>query len=968
MISLKNITHRKFFILLLIVCFYANISQAQKIMRGRIVDFFTNQAIPDSLVQLLLLNQDSVFIDSCYVDKNMDQHTNRVATNYFCSIPKEGNYILKCSHPDYKTEMIPLQIKFYKREEYIQGKDIRLKREIKSSTDLPEFNITATKLKFFFRGDTVVYNADVFNTQYGLVLDDLLKKMPGITIENGYEIYSNGRKVDELLLNGKNFFNSDRETLLENLPAYMIKHVKVYEHNDSIELRKRLNKKPPLALDVRLKVGYNSSLLGNVDIGAGSDNRYFGRALGMRIHDLYRWTAFAGSNNINRNEEADKNGQLYNMDNGTGDKKFHVAGFNYNAESPTNIYLLSGKFRIQGSKESAKLYKVEKQFYEDGDIYAFSDDNNSNHNFSVQTSHTIDLFRFKPYNLRISPSVSFVHSKGLASKSYANANSNLANDYGTDLVDSIKAKSLGQKLLLNGISRILSEQSSPKKNLQFALTINQDYHIPHTEDLFSLEITGAYIAQDSKLYNKFELTHLGKDTERNEDIWKNIYQNYNNKNWKWGISPSYMLKLNHNSSITFNTQYLHSKSNVKSYFYDLASIEGWGNGTKYEYALGILPSQTRLMDVLNTSNSHDYKENDDFWTFRVAYSLSVIGKTLSISLPMKLQKKNLMFFQKNNNQSIQRKLCSPDFELDFSKWMTGNTGYTYSIGFNVTNSMPDAFNFVSQRNNIYEVVVTQGNSNLKNPRCYILKGDIGFTPKRMQNHSLFLSYQYNRNQVATAVLLDKNTGMYTYTPTNVDGNQAFTANLSNSIYLNQKYRHKLKNGLSFYHIKSADYSGASLSETSTKTVIHNVVISEALEYGFTSQNTKYRGTITPFIDYQQSASKRENFQTIKAFDYGLSVSIHAEFPWSCRFNTEFKGTCRRGYNDKSMNDEEFIWNMGLVKSFKNNMSLTLNVVDLLGQRKNYYRIVTAQATVESIHDMLRRYIMLHFVWQFSKKK
>lgn len=952
--------------MLFVVCFYTNVSHAQKMMKGRIVDFFTNQAVPDSSVRLVLLSQDSVFIDSCYVGTDRDPRTNRTVTSYYCSFTKEGNYILKCSHPSYKTELIPLQIKFYKREDYIQGKDIRLKREIRYDTNLPEVNVTATKLKFFFRGDTLVYNADIFNTQYGFVLDDLLRKMPGITMEDGYQIYSNGRKVDELLLNGKDFFNNDRETLIENLPAYMIKNIKVYEHNDSIELYKRLGKKPPLALDVRLKVEYNSSFLGNMDIGVASDNRYFGRALGMRIHDLYRWTAFAGSNNINRNEEADKNGQLYNMDNGTGDKKFHVAGFNYNAESPSDLYLLSGKFRIQASREGNTLYKVERQFYEDGDIFAFSDYKNHDRNFSVQSSHTIDLFRHKRYSLRISPSVSFIHSKNLAYNTYANANRNLADDYGSNLVDSIKAKPLGQKLLLNGISRTLSEQSSPKNILQLALTVRQDYRIPHTEDQLSLEMTGAYMAHDNKLYNKFDLQHLGTNVENGGDLWKNVYQNYNNKNWRWGVSPSYSLKLNNKNAVTFNVQYLHSKSNVENSLYDLASIKGWGNDS--QYALGSLPSQAMLVDALNACNSHSYKENDDYWTLGVTYALSLTGKTLSVSLPMKQQKKKMTFFQKDNNQYIEKTMCKPDFDLKFEKWMIGNTGYSYSFNFNVSNSMPDAFNFVNQRNDIYEVVVIQGNPNLKNPRSYVVKGNLGFTPKPMQNHYLFLSYQYNRNQVATAVLLDKNTGIYTYTPTNVNGNQAFTANLQNSIYLDQKYRHKLKNDLSFYHIKRGDYSGASTYETAKKTVIHNVTISETLEYGFMSPNTKCRGTVAPFVDYQRSTSKRENFRTIRAFDYGLSASVHVELPWSCRFNTEFKGACRRGYNDSGMNDEELIWNMGLVKTFKNNMSISLNVADLLGQRSNYYRLVTAQATVESVRDMLRRYVMLHFIWQFSRKK
>ncbi len=69
-----------------------------------------------------------------------------------------------------------------------------------------------------------------------------------------------------------------------------------------------------------------------------------------------------------------------------------------------------------------------------------------------------------------------------------------------------------------------------------------------------------------------------------------------------------------------------------------------------------------------------------------------------------------------------------------------------------------------------------------------------------------------------------------------------------------------------------------------------------------------------------------------------------------------------------MNDNELIWNMGLTKSSKNNITLSLNAVDVLGQRKNIYKVVTAQGTSESVRNVLGRHVMFHFIWQFSRKK
>jgi hypothetical protein len=66
--------------------------------------------------------------------------------------------------------------------------------------------------------------------------------MPGLEMHPNGEIKVHGRKIDELLLNGKDFFNSDRKTLLENMPAYMVKNVKIYtKEKDSLSLIKREN-------------------------------------------------------------------------------------------------------------------------------------------------------------------------------------------------------------------------------------------------------------------------------------------------------------------------------------------------------------------------------------------------------------------------------------------------------------------------------------------------------------------------------------------------------------------------------------------------------------------------------------------------------------------------------------------------------------------------------------------------------
>ena len=89
--------------------------------------------------------------------------------------------------------------------------------------------VTATRVKFYTKKDIVVFNADAFEMAEGSMLDALIKQLPGVELRDNGQIYVNGRFVESLLLNGENFFDKDRNVMLENLPSYMVNNVKVYE-------------------------------------------------------------------------------------------------------------------------------------------------------------------------------------------------------------------------------------------------------------------------------------------------------------------------------------------------------------------------------------------------------------------------------------------------------------------------------------------------------------------------------------------------------------------------------------------------------------------------------------------------------------------------------------------------------------------------------------------------------------------
>lgn len=936
---------------------------SQKVGIGHIVDYLTHLAVPDSTTIVELLLSDSTVVNSA--ETYQIKENAKVTTMFLFRIEKEGDYIIRCTNPDYETVYKPVSIKFYEREEVINFGKILMKRILRK--DIDEVVVTATKLKFYFNNDTLVYNADAFVTQYGFVLADLLKKMPGITLEKGGAIYSNGKKVDALYLNGKDFFNNDRETLLENLPAYMIKKVLVYDKKkDSLSLYEREREFEGLVMDIKLKKEYHTTTLGSIDVGGGTNERYFGRLFGMNIHDLRRWSAYAGSNNTNQNEEMNHSGSFYNMDNGSGDKKFHFAGLNYNVDSRNGDHSLQGRLRIQGSDELLSHKRETQFFYNDGDVYDIAGQEVDTRNFSFQTSHDINLFQnHNAYRIKISPSFLYIHSKAKSLFTNITANANLVNLLGSNWVDTLRSKKLSETLLLYGITRTNVEVMTPTDLVRLKLDLSKKVNIPHSEDVFMFNASGAYSNQASKNYQHNSIDYIKFDPDNPQ--WKNLYHHSYNKTWQWTGDISYFYKINKIHSITAKASYAHTNQDSDNSYYNLEKLNGWGADTQYD--LGVLPSQLELMSVLDKSNSQRYDEYDNAYTFSLSYHLNKNRHLLSISIPYNIQRKELRFFQEDNNQIVKRTMNVPDLSIYYFNRPQNHshTGFDYTFQANIQHAMPAMYNFVEQTNDANVLLVTKGNPNLKKTTNYRLESSLSWAPTAMNNHKIWVSYTYVKNNVSTTYLYNRETGVYTLTPTNVDGNQNFRVELSNAAYLTKDNKHKLSNKLSYSHIKSVDFSGTSLAEVAQKSTVHNNVISEELTYNFSSRNTKYRGSIAPNIDYHRSTSNREGFEPINAYVFGVKVTGQIELPWSIRMNTELRSVSRRGYSYDEMNDDEVIWNMGVTKSFKNNITLSLNVVDLLNQHKNVYRVVNAQGRMESVSNVLRSYAMLHFVWQFSKK-
>ena len=141
---------------------------------------------------------------------------------------KEGKYRLIINHEGYESYTQEYEVKARGKSGIFYFGDIYIKRKPKEHA-LGTATVTATKVKLYTKGDTLVFNADAFQLAEGSMLDGLIRQLPGAELKDDGRILINGKLVESLLLNGDDFFKGNNKIMLDNLPSYMVNQVKVYE-------------------------------------------------------------------------------------------------------------------------------------------------------------------------------------------------------------------------------------------------------------------------------------------------------------------------------------------------------------------------------------------------------------------------------------------------------------------------------------------------------------------------------------------------------------------------------------------------------------------------------------------------------------------------------------------------------------------------------------------------------------------
>lgn len=930
-------------------------------VHGALLDYVTHESIADTNgVTVSLLDCDSVEIlkTQSIIIPNLTKNF----SHFFLKVNTPGKYILKFENSYYHVLYKPVSLKFDNQTQEIDLGDYLLKRN--HVKVLNEVECTATKLKFYFNKDTLVYNADVFTTQHGFVLEEILKKMPGVVLQKNGEIEINGKKVDALLLNGKDFFNRDRTTILRNLPAFMIKDVQVYDKTqDSTSLIKREREFQGYVMNVKLKKEYSIVQLGNLDLAYGTDQRYYAKIFGMRFSQIARFSAYIVSNDINKNEWLSSDGRSREQQSGDGDINRIRGGFSYNFDQPRGYCSLNGNAVFEYSDQYLETAIAIHNLYAGEEIFSRQLSNSNIYRFSVRTSHILNFLENTAWNFTISPSLSYIKNIGNGIIKTASMNHDIDNLWGKSWRDSLMSVEQSSAMALYGITQTESSGEFNKSSLQTNIGIKKDVHFSPSQ-ILAMAVGYSYNESKTESFDQNGIVQVIK----NSDNWLNKYKELYSEDNQRNAGVKYILHYGDNElqiGYSFNQKDLKNDNSL----YALHELSGWNSKTK----LGLLPSQEELLNVLDIKNSYSYTQCDLEHTLTLKYSCSFGNdnnqSNVSIEIPWLIEKKQLEFHQQLSDTIIKRGKYTPNILLSFAKRIRfqNRSSISYGINYSLRQIMPTLFNMVNFTDNNDPLYVSHGNSGLKDTRLHSVSNNFMYQNTRGYIERLLLIYNIYNNQVGQSRIYNSESGVTESKPMNINGNWSFSIDAFNTLFVTENRQSSISNEANISLRNNADYISSTISDVNRKQEVQTTEIDEKINYSWSSKNTKVQAEGSAYANCTYTTSESEYFSSKKILSYGFQGKLRYELPYDLLFQTDILSVCRKGYNAADMNDQEYIWNANLTKKFGESYSIGVECYDILNQRKSVYNYINAQGSYSRFCNNMHRYLMLHVIMRLNGK-
>ena len=919
---------------------------------GYVYDNFTGAGIKDAKVTLM--DKDSTVIGESptYIGNFMHGGTNGIDASYDFEIGKNKSiksYIIKVEHPDYYTTYTNLSLKHIGKMTRVEVPDILVKRR-NSFLDrmLDDVSVVATKVKVLYKGDTIVYNADAFNVADGSMLDALIKQLPGVELNKNGEIFVNGRKIDNLLLNGKDFFRGNNRMMLENLPYYTVKDIKVYDRTTDKAVALNDKDAPKdFVMDVYLKKEYSKGYMANVELGAGTEDSYLARLFGLRFTDHTRFTIVGGANNMNMDDYT-LGGYITGGQprNGRTDSKRLLAERLYEHHDCKNVLTLE----VLRKKTDAGSDEYQETFLGD-DKSTFSISRYSNVDKNIEFNANNHFTLKKPFWFESKTKFSVNDSKNTNEERYSNSRRNIWQD-GIGMLDSLYnlGVSVNDTLMLNARRRTnagktkayeASQSFNVSRKVFDADIIDFNAGVDYTKRTFDNDRTDNYLLfrpeysrQDVMEYIDKPSTHIGV-----------------------------------NADLTYKFCRLFSRAGMSA-FVRYRHNDDKGNET-------ITDINTAAIDI---DNSYDKKTKENVYVAGVDYHysrFSMPGGEMTFtnfdwSIPCTFVDRKTYYNRSVVDRCIEQTPFFVDPSVSFSvKRLYDNQStsekWRYNISTSLKHNITDPLMMIELPVTSDRINIFSGNGNLKNSSAWTSN----FSWYRAINNRKngFLRYELDYTMFLDRIIntysYNALTGVYNNKPENVNGTWNISSRLTGEHYFQDlKFIFRWRMYSLFNKMKNSIVD----EETGSAQMVNNNGLHSEIPLTFVARmlDKKLWVDFTASISWDKSFNNRANVSYEDAIAYHTSFYVSGNFSF-LDFNTGVDVIKRSGYSNDELNKVSFIWDANVSKSIlKGKVVLKLSAIDILHQYKSLAYVTNERGIRETHAVSLPAYVLFSTSYRFNK--
>jgi hypothetical protein len=939
------------------VCMITALSaKAQRTISGQVVDSDLKEAVIQATVSLL--KTDSTMVANAVTDAN---------GQFKMTAPQDGQFIVRISYVGYK--------RFYRNITVTQGKPVAL-GTVTISPDaimLKGTEVVKNVAKVTTKDDTIIYNAGAYRTPEGSVVEELVKKLPGAEVSDDGTIKINGKTVQKIKVDGKEFMTGDTKTAIKNLPTSIVDRIKTYDEKSDLSRITGIDDgNEQVVLDFGLKRGMNRGMFANVDAGIGTKERYAGRAFGAVMKDEWRIMSMLNANNTNdmgfgggggggRFGGGGRNGLQAN--------KMGMVNFNY---EKTNLLRWDGSITWNHRDGDAWSKQSTENFVARTGSFTESTSQNYTRSNSWSGQMRLEWTPDTLWNISFRPTWSYGTNDGKSRSLSATFNDDpysYVNETNDIALMASRILGISDTLVINKRDGGGMNYSDSKR-VGGTFQVNRKFGSKGRN--LTLQLGGNYGDGDSESFSK-SLVNLYQLATGDSTYQRNYYYNTPSKNYDYNARVTYSEPIFRAMFLQFsyNFQYRYTKNDRSTY-----NFWNQDDPTRRIGMQNVWPDYREWDEVFNALGGRNYTDFYDQSQSRFSryknyihtgeIMLRVIRPSYNFNIGIQVipQSSEFTYRYLTVDTIAKRSVVNWSPTANF-RWKLSDRG-NMRFEYRGSTSQPSMSELLPITDDSDPLNITSGNPDLKPSFTQSFNWRYNdFFESHYQFIFASLRFSTTQNSVANMVKYDPVTGGRSSKPENINGNWNLGGNFTYNLAVDTAGYFNVNTGTEVSYSNQVGYIDILRDGNVSKMTTKSTTLSERLGASYRNDWLEFELNGSVRYNHNSNALQASSNLNTWAFTYGFNTTL--QMPWGMQLTTSLNMSSRRGYSDASANTNELIWNAQISQSFLPGkpLSVRLEFYDILHEQSNFSRAISAMSRNDSWYNSINSYIMLRATYRLN---